>query len=184
MLKKFLNWIGPVVVPFLAYRYIRLLKLTMRSERVGYGPYRKLMADGRSIIMAFWHGRLILMPVAYEGNNSTVLISRHRDGEFVARTMHRFGIKTSRGSTTRGWMEGIKGMLAAAKGGGDLALAPDGPKGPARKAQMGVIQLARKTGMPIVPFAFGASKKKLSGVGTPSCCRTLFPGACTSALTQ
>ncbi|MEE8573809.1 MAG: DUF374 domain-containing protein [Thermodesulfobacteriota bacterium] len=176
-MKAFLNKAGFIVIPFIAYLFIKFLELTMRSPRINYEGYRKITDEGKNIILTFWHGRLLMIPAAYEGEKVTVLISSHRDGEYVARTMHRLGIETSRGSSTRGWMHGIKGMLKAARSGRDLAIAPDGPKGPPRKAQMGVIQLARKTGMPIIPITYSAAKKKLLRAGTLLYFRTFFQRA-------
>ncbi|MEK7679386.1 MAG: DUF374 domain-containing protein, partial [Deltaproteobacteria bacterium] len=86
----------------------------------------------------------------------------------IVRTIKGFGITAVRGSSTRGWITGLKGVLRTIKAGRDIAITPDGPKGPAMKAQMGIIQIARATGLPIVPVSFGASKKKPSGAGIPS----------------
>ena len=109
-----------------------------------------------------------MMPMISKGYDMTVLVSKHRDGELIARTVRAFGVKSVRGSTTRGWFGGIKGLLKAARLGGNLAITPDGPKGPARTAQPGIIQIARKTGLPIVPVSFGSLKKKLLRAGTAS----------------
>ncbi len=57
-------------------------------------------------------------------------------------------------------------MLKAVKAGRDLAITPDGPQGPRYKAQMGAVTIAARTGLPIIPMAFGASKKKLLNPGT------------------
>jgi lysophospholipid acyltransferase (LPLAT)-like uncharacterized protein len=81
--------------------------------------------------------------------------------------MKHFGIESVRGSSTRGWPGGVKGLLKAARAGRDIAITPDGPKGPRQKAQMGVVQIARTTGLPIIPMSFGASKKKPFPAGMP-----------------
>ena len=85
--------------------------------------------------------------------------SIHRDGEIITRVIKRFGISTVRGSSTRGWMGGLKGMLEAYKQGYDLIVVPDGPRGPRCKAKPGVLQIARATGAPIFPVTYGASWK-------------------------
>jgi len=157
MIKAAVRAIGPP----LATRAIRLIHLTMRVEYVNDGPCREFLRDGGNIILAFWHGQLLMMPYSYFGTSGvTILVSHHSDGELIARTVKGFGIGSVRGSTTRGWFGGFKAMLRAAHAGGDLAITPDGPRGPARVAQSGVIQLASKTGHPIVPVAFAASRKK------------------------
>jgi len=161
-MKKFLKGLTRILAPPLAYWIIRLIFLTMRVEYSGDGPCRRHLNEGGNIILAFWHGQLLMMPYSYFGTKGiTILVSHHSDGELIARTVSRFGIRSERGSTTRGWFGGFKAMLKSAKAGGDIAITPDGPRGPAHVAQTGVIQLASKTGLPIVPVAFAASKKRI-----------------------
>jgi lysophospholipid acyltransferase (LPLAT)-like uncharacterized protein len=85
--------------------------------------------------------------------------SVHRDGEIITRVLKRFGISVVRGSSTRGWMGGLKGMLDAYRQGCDLLVVPDGPRGPRYQAKPGVLQLARATGAPIFPATYGAAWK-------------------------
>lgn len=185
MKKRVLDTIGVRVIPFVAYWLMRLLAATLRLQYVNCEPVREA-GDGKNRIFAFWHGRLMMMPFVYgrARGRLTILVSSSRDGEIVSRTVARFGISAVRGSTTRGWREGLKGMLRAIRDGKDVAIAPDGPRGPARVVQMGVIQLAKATGTPIIPLSFGASKKKLFQAGTASLCRCLSPEGFLSAASQ
>src|SRR3990172_8945282 len=146
-------------LPLLAQGIIRVLRATMRVEYVNYGAYRELASKGSRVIIAFWHGRLLMMPYCYLGKRISILVSQSRDGELIARTVAGFGMDSVRGSTTRGRLAGMKGLFRAARDGHDLAITPDGPKGPAMKAQMGAVQMARATGLTIMPITFGASKK-------------------------
>lgn len=163
MKKKFLDKILVSAVPALASLIIRLIKATMRTSYINFEGYRKMLDGGQQVILAFWHGRLLMMPYSYPGRKITILVSQSKDGELIARTMEKFGIESARGSTTRGALGGVKGLLKSVRGGRDLAITPDGPKGPNMKVQMGVIQLARMTGLPIIPLSFGASWKKSCG---------------------
>lgn len=166
--KDILNRISLSLTPLLGSLLTRLIALTMRIKYVDFGAYKDLSRSGRNVLIAFWHGRLLMMPYAYFGRNGiTILVSQHRDGELVARAVRHFGIESVRGSSTRGWLGGVKGLLKAVRAGRDVAITPDGPKGPGRKAQMGIIQIARTTGLPIIPMTFGASKKKHFPVGIP-----------------
>lgn len=148
------------IAPFLAKILIRLIASTMRITYVNFDAYGKMLAEGRHIILAFWHGRLLMMPYSYPGRGITILVSQSKDGELVARTVEGFGIESVRGSSSKGWLGGVKGLLKAVRSGRDAAITPDGPRGPGMKAQMGVIQIARTTGLPIIPMTFSASKKK------------------------
>jgi lysophospholipid acyltransferase (LPLAT)-like uncharacterized protein len=133
----------------------------MRIEELNGECIRGIWAQGGNVIGAFWHGRLLMTPLVYGGPGLKILISRHRDGELITRTVRHFGLETVRGSSTRGGIAGIKGLARALQEGYDVAIAPDGPRGPRCKVQPGVIQLARITGFPVFPFTFSASPRKV-----------------------
>ena len=111
------------------------------------------------VILAFWHSRILLMPFPYRGQKACIMNSSHRDGEIITRIIKRFGVSAVRGSSTRGWMGGLKGMIAAYRQGYDLLVVPDGPRGPRCQAKSGVLQLARATGAPVFPVTYGAKWK-------------------------
>jgi hypothetical protein len=139
---------------------LKALVRTLRIRHVGREALQKHKDGGGQYIMAFWHGHLLLMVFAYVGRKLTFLVSWHRDGELVTRVMRYFGMDPTRGSTTRGGLRALHALLKKVKAGYDVAFTPDGPKGPAMKAQLGVVQTARLSGLPIVPFAVAARKKK------------------------
>jgi lysophospholipid acyltransferase (LPLAT)-like uncharacterized protein len=103
-------------------------------------------------IYAFWHESL-LFPTLFP-TPVHVLISQHADGEFIAQACHHLGIGTVRGSSRRGGSQALLEMLRLCKG-KHLAITPDGPRGPRRRVQPGVIFLASRSGLPIVPFGVG-----------------------------
>ena len=164
-----------ICIPPLAAGLIRSLRATLRVEFRNREVVQRLRADGKNYIHAFWHGRLLLMPYSYSGKGITILISKHGDGELIARTMQRFGFDTTRGSTNEGAIESFKALVKKARAGFDIGYTPDGPRGPRYTVTAGPIQLARMTGLPIVPVAFSARKKKNSRAGTASSCRRLSP---------
>lgn len=149
-------------MPTLGYLIIRLLALTLRITVLHRERMADFWAQGRAVIMTFWHGRLFLMPIqAPRDKRFTVLVSQHRDGEYISRTVRKFGQHTVRGSTTRGSITGVKGMLNAYRQGSNLVVTPDGPRGPREVVQHGVVELARFTAAPICPVTFGADRKKM-----------------------
>lgn len=168
-----------ICIPPLAAGLIRSLRATLRVEFRNREVVRRLRADGKNYIHAFWHGRLLLMPYSYSSEGSgkgiTILISKHGDGELIARTMQRFGFDTTRGSTNEGAIESFKALVKKARAGFDIGYTPDGPRGPRYSVTAGPIQLARMTGLPIVPVAFSARKKKNSRAGIGSSCRRPSP---------
>ncbi len=116
---------------------------------------------GKPVIFAIWHESLATTLYTHRGRGLIAMVSRHRDGELVTRLMHTFGFGTARGSTTRGGASALRTMIRCAKEGHPLAITPDGPKGPRRVAQKGVIEIARRSGAPIilvVPYAARAHR--------------------------
>ena len=160
-----LSWLTLNLLPPVGAALVRLLgkSLTIRTE--GAEPTLALYAQGQRCIFAFWHSRQLMMPLAYRGSQIYILISRHRDGELIRRIVSRFGFRAVRGSTTRGGAAALRELVQLGRSGADLAITPDGPKGPRQVAQMGVIHLAKATGLPIVPVTFSCSKKNSSRAG-------------------
>lgn len=133
------------------------LFLTTRSTRVGEDYYRRFREAGRPVVFVFWHGQLLPL-VHYHRNEGVVaLVSEHGDGEYITRVIERHGFRTVRGSSTRGGIRGLKALIRAARVGHDLALTPDGPRGPSQRFKPGALMAAQLTGSPIVPVAAGAS---------------------------
>jgi lysophospholipid acyltransferase (LPLAT)-like uncharacterized protein len=142
----------------LAAGLIRALRASVRLRHHGDAGLRAREASGERFILAFWHRHLLLMPYAYRGRRISVLISQSRDGERIARTVERFGVDASRGSSSRGGAAGLRELLRKAADGYDLAFTPDGPRGPAGEVQPGVILAAAATGLPVQPVAVAASR--------------------------
>jgi lysophospholipid acyltransferase (LPLAT)-like uncharacterized protein len=114
---------------------------------------------GRNVIYAFWHGHLFYLMFRYRGSGVHILVSQSRDGEFLSRILERFGLPTIRGSSTRGGRRSLLKLVRHMRGGGSAAIAPDGPRGPRHRAQLGIIVLACLSGVPILPVAVGACWK-------------------------
>lgn len=140
---------------------MRWLHATLRVRRRGGEHLEACWARGERIIAAFWHGQLLMMPFAYPGREWTILISQHRDGEYIARIAARLGFRVVRGSAARGGPRAFREMMAALRGGVNVVITPDGPKGPRRQVKSGVVELARLSGMPIVPVAFAAARARV-----------------------
>jgi lysophospholipid acyltransferase (LPLAT)-like uncharacterized protein len=164
---RFKLWLLPVV----GHAVIRLLGRTLRLQRVHARRVEELWEAGQNVIFAFWHGRQLMLPLSYNGRGAYAMISEHRDGELINRVLQRFGGGAVRGSSTRGAAKALRQLVRLGQSGFDLAITPDGPRGPRCVAQAGVIELAKLTGLPIVPLTFAASKKNFSRVGTGLKCR-------------
>ena len=107
-----------------------------------------------------------MMPFAKKGGGGKVLISRHRDGELIARIVGYFGIGTVRGSYRKGSVSSLREILQDLKANTDVAITPDGPKGPRFVVKSGIVELARLSHKKLLPVSYDASKKKLFIPGT------------------
>jgi len=156
---EFVLDLGAVVGSFL----LNCLHLTLRA----YHSHRDreateaLFREAERVIFCFWHGRLLMLPFSTPVRNVSIMISQHRDGDFVSRFTERRGLQSIRGSATRGGLAAMKKMIGAHKRGQHLAITPDGPKGPRYLVKSGVIELAKLTGAPILPLTFGAFPRKV-----------------------
>lgn len=176
--KRIKTWVLLELVSHLGARMIRLLGRSLSLSWKGLEYIDTLHAQGQGVIIAFWHGRQLMMPLAYRGKSAHILISQHHDGEFIYRIVRQFGFRSVRGSSTRGGGRALRQLIRIGKGGGDIVVTPDGPKGPREVVQLGIMYLAKITGLPIVPLTFACSKKKSFRVGTVLWCPFLGPRGC------
>ena len=159
--KKLLKWIFRQTMPLLVELCSFLLYIvfqTLRCRWYGIQKLRELHQRGEGVIYAFWHQRMLAFVYTHRGRKVCVLVSPHRDGELITQVIHRYGFVTVRGSSRRQSVKGLLGMLESAKVWRELAITPDGPKGPPYRVQPGVIKIAQWTGRYIVPGAYGASQ--------------------------
>src|SRR5262249_24067743 len=145
----------------LIYGSIRLVAATLRyrlKDQSGLlnGP------SGEKFIFSIWHNRLALSLVMYRRYVSrrfpdrriAAMVSASPDGGLLARVLELFGAEPVRGSSSRRGPQALREMVTWAEAGCDLAITPDGPRGPCYEVQEGVISTAQLTGLPILPVAY------------------------------
>jgi len=114
---------------------------------------RQIIENDVPAIFAIFHGRIIgMLHIVEQRSKITILISRSRDGEMIARIAENIGFSVARGSPAFKAVEGALQMVAAARGGQSLMLTVDGPRGPVYTVKTGVIRIAEITGLPLLPF--------------------------------
>ncbi len=167
--------------------YLAFALRTTRWTLVG-GDGIEAHIQGAPAIAAFWHERLPLLPALWflmqaAGARGTphVLVSKHRDGRFIAAAVRRFGVTVVHGSSSKdgsardlankGGAAGVRALLAVLDSGEHVLITPDGPRGPARHAAPGVAQLAGLSGAPIMPVGAQTSRRRL----LPTWDRTVVP---------
>jgi len=137
---------------------VSALFLTTRVERRGTEHFEQFRRQGKPVIFVFWHGQLLPLVHVHRREGIVVLVSEHTDGEYITRIIERNGFGTVRGSSTRGATRGLRSLVRAARSGRDLALTPDGPRGPSGEFKPGALLVAQLTGLPIIPLGVGASR--------------------------
>lgn len=148
MKQRLITWLVPQLVRVIYY----FLAWTVRWQYVGvrYDPKQK-----QRFLLAFWHARLLMMPYAFRGWKGYTMVSAHNDGRMIASTMALIGIRTICGSSTRGGARAMLQMLRKEREEQcGLGITPDGPKGPREIMQPGTVQLAIKSGLPLLPVCY------------------------------
>ena len=130
---------------------VRALAATWRIRVIGDEGLRAEREAGRAVIITLWHGQMLPLLYQHRGEGVAILISEHRDGEIIARIATALGHRTVRGSTTRGAGRALLSMVRQVESGQDIAVTPDGPRGPAKSFAPGALIVAQRTGAAIIP---------------------------------
>lgn len=152
---------SPWLVALAGWFIALMVRTWMRTIRFEYHPQEKRYDpndqgfEGR-YLYCFWHEHILVPASQYARKDIQVLISKHADGQMIARACRSLGFSTVAGSSTRGGAEAVKEMVRQGEN-SHLAITPDGPKGPRRTVQQGVGYLALKTNLPVVAFGVAYS---------------------------
>lgn len=117
-------------------------------------------------IYCIWHNRLALSLVVHQRffksanpeRSLAALVSASRDGALLARVLELFGTQPVRGSSSRRGAQALLELATWSERGFDLAMTPDGPRGPCYQVQAGVIAAAQLTGRAVVPVGIRLSR--------------------------
>ena len=131
--------------------FLHVLGRTWRVRVLNYGPVAELRKAKQGFIFSLWHGQLLPLLWHHRDEGALVLISEHRDGELVARAAALLGFGLIRGSTTRGAARALISIGRELKAGREVAITPDGPRGPAGKFAPGALVAAQRADVFIVP---------------------------------
>jgi lysophospholipid acyltransferase (LPLAT)-like uncharacterized protein len=141
-----------------------LLRLIYGTSRVrmhipdNAKPY---MSGEKQAIFCVWHGNMIMQTFSRPKHRPIkVLISHHRDGALITDILQWFDIKTVRGSTRKAGVAAIRELMGNIEQGVNIVITPDGPRGPVYQVTGGAAWLAKQTGLPLIPIAFGCTRGK------------------------
>ena len=143
---------------FLGKGFLRALARTWRIRVVNGGYLLDLRRAERPFIFALWHGHLLPLLWHHREQGVLILISEHRDGEMVARAAESLGYGLIRGSTTRGADRALISLVRELNAGHEVAITPDGPRGPPRTFAPGALVAAQRSDSFILPVAASADR--------------------------
>lgn len=144
------------MIPLLGYLFLRTLHFVLRVRHVRL----RNLENAPQHVLVFWHECLLLSLHARWRRPTVNISSDSKDGDIAVKVLNRYGVNPARGSSTRGGSKALRQVLRAARDGANVAVTPDGPKGPRRVVKEGVVYIAQMSGLPIVPFYFTAKRKK------------------------
>ena len=151
----------PPWLAWLAACFVRLVAWTYRVRTTSPKPVEEMLGDEPQVI-AIWHNRLLFLPAIIPTGvlrKCTVLISASRDGGYIAAFIRFFGMNVVRGSSSRGATGALLGLLRAAENGSSPVLTVDGPRGPKYSIHPGVVAIARKKNIKVIPLMLNARHK-------------------------
>ncbi len=139
--------------------YIRFVYASGRWQTFGADVAETFWKSDKPFILCFWHGRLMMMPYCWDLKRPIhMMVSEHRDGQFIAHTVKSFGVDTVTGSSSKGGAKALRAMVKLLASGIYVGLTPDGPRGPRMRASAGIVSLARLSGVPIIPVAYSSAR--------------------------
>ena len=149
---KFANKIIENLLVFL----MRLIYLSCKKEFITN------TLPNKPVVILFWHENLAFMPFIFtkcwNGREANVIISDHKDGQMITDIIAHFGIGSIRGSSSKGALRAFLLAIKSINNGIDVAITPDGPRGPRHSISDGSVTIAQKTGVNIVILSYKASK--------------------------
>lgn len=157
-LKRMVENILLLIIPVIIVIIVRAIGFTLRYSFENVKSYNKAKSDGNAIFV-FWHQKFFPLLYSHRNSKINILVSKHRDGEMIARALKLLGFTVTRGSTTQGGMKACRLMTKVIKK-YDIVVTPDGPRGPRYYFSPGAIALAKFSKRPIVPIGIGAQYAK------------------------
>ena len=155
--KKLKRKLISLLLPPIGYIFIKLIYFSCKKEY--FLPKDKLL--DKPYIIAFWHGKLLMQPFIYNKLRSkpkvATMISEHFDGEIISKIIKYFHFDSIRGSSKKGAIKVLKESFSKVNEGYDIAITPDGPRGPRYSVADGIVSIAQKKKLPIIACNFYAN---------------------------
>ena len=139
------------ILSFIIWAVVSLWSRSLKVRFVNRNMPERLTEEKGSVIYAFWHDSVFLLPYTHRNNGAVIMVSESRDGEIAAGVLRRFSFTVVRGSSKRKGHRALIGLVSGLRRGKSVAVVVDGPRGPRHEAKEGAIFLAGKLQRPIIP---------------------------------
>jgi lysophospholipid acyltransferase (LPLAT)-like uncharacterized protein len=156
-----------VLLGLIGAAYLGFFEFTTRWKLFGRFGRPEPWRDAKPCILVFWHGRQLLLPGIRRVSRSRkiskgiyALASQHRDGRFIAHALRFLGIHSVAGSSSRRGMRASLELIEKLREGYDIAITPDGPRGPIHEVKVGAVRIAQLSGALMYPLAASAKSHR------------------------
>jgi len=157
MNRKIKYFIQVILLPYILSLFVRFIYMT--NKKIFHFPSK---VPEKSFILAMWHGELLMQPLNYRkfkpNGKIKVIVSHHRDGETIRRIVNFLGVGAISGSSSKGGAKALIQAIKTIKQGIDVAITPDGPRGPIYEIADGIVAISQKTGATILTCTIKASR--------------------------
>ncbi len=157
MKKKIKHFVQVILLPYILSLLVRFIYFT--NKKVFHHPKD---VPSEPFILAMWHGQLLMQALNYrkfkKNGKIKVIVSQHRDGQTIRKVVSHLGVGAIEGSSTRGGAKALINAIKSIKNGIDVAITPDGPKGPIYEVADGIVAISQKTGAKILTCSIKPSK--------------------------
>lgn len=150
-----MNWLAPRLIYFI----FKIFSCTWRIRLVEHPEVRAHLDAGQPLILAHWHGDELALLALVPHYRIATMISKSSDGTRMDYVIRRLGGAASRGSSSRGAISALKGLIRLGKQGHVMSIAVDGPRGPYHEPKHGVFEISRVCGAGISAFGTACTKK-------------------------
>lgn len=144
------EWFKKTLLPYLLQLFVRFIYMTNKKHY----HYPESVEENVPLIVSMWHGDLLMQPLNYrhfrKNGRIKVIVSEHRDGELIKKIVQYLGVGGIDGSSSKGGLKALMNAIKEIKEGNDVAITPDGPRGPRFSIANGIVAIAQKTHCKIV----------------------------------
>ncbi|PID59796.1 MAG: hypothetical protein CR986_04425 [Ignavibacteriae bacterium] len=142
-----------------AFKIINLLCKTLKYQEYNSGHLKKLKKANKNAIFAFWHGKMLAGWFLLKEYKPSTIVSQSKDGEILSNILLKWNYKVKRGSSSKNGKKILNELISEVKNNANIAITPDGPKGPKEEMKAGTVILAKKTETPIILMGIKYNKK-------------------------